>query len=245
MVLLMPSPMPIQSRDFYAMAGDPFDFSFHSVLGSPLSGIATSSSALPVPGCVATASYYIVCPEDGCSTMVPGSQSGGIVRLPSGTLTLGKKARIQAVADLTGFWLQLVLKPDRPATIGQGCMTSAGVVIDRAVPVGFTGKDISIGGKDAGRIDGIVQDGSGRSLLQVSGLPDFGKFQGPAIVGGGEKFIVDGPVAVGPVVSFGRPLPEFRGTYRLRLVRGYQGRTSARDIIDNVVDIYCGAAIFD
>lgn len=218
--------------------GSTLSTSAHFTMGGILRGKASSPTtvALESAPCLSPGHQVAVCATAGCPSLLSVTATEGKeLTLTGGLLPVGEDLTVQAIANLSGFWLELRISPCPPASIGLGCASPKGIAIDRGVPPAFIGQPLQIAGVEAGVITGVVSDTQGQSLVQTDRVVA-ATAKGVAIAGySGPAPVYQGAAAIGTTAHLTwKPVDRLSGSFSLSLVRGWKGDTSRciPDVID-------------
>ena len=194
---------------------------FYQPIGGVLHGISAGSE-IAVNTCGLSAGMFLSIAIDQCCEVdrVKSVGTDGTIK------TYGNrsgKVTVQAMADLSGCWLQIDVIPPEPISVGLICASPNGVLLDRSFPECALGRSLTVNGKPLGDILGAAVMPDGRSVLSVS-TPI--KIEGVGVAHAGRSLTLKGKRSGhSPFVTVSGSIPEI-GNAKMTLLQGWRSAKS-------------------
>ena len=207
-------------------------------LGSPVTGKASAteidlgSNSCLSPGTFVSISHDGCCEVDRVITSIDGlvTVSGSY----NGLVT------VQALADLSGCWLELTTNPLDPISLGIVCATEAGVLLDRRIDPCVVGRSLMVNGTSLGIIYGAAVLADGRSVLSTDKRQ---KIEGVGVATAGFSTVQKGARVNGsPFATISAQMPS-SGSMALYLRQGWQSSKSCVADVISYSELLCSGAI--
>ena len=207
-------------------------------LGYPVTGKASASeidlgsSSCLSPGTFVSISHSGCCEVDRVITSIDGlvTVSGKY----NGPVT------VQALADLSGCWLELTTQPLDPISLGIVCATEAGVLLVRKIDPCVVGRSLMVNGTSLGIIHGAAVLADGRSVLSTDKRQ---KIEGVGIATAGSSTVQKGARVQGsPFATISAQMPS-SGSMALYLRQGWQSSKACVADVISYSELLCSGAI--
>ena len=203
-------------------------------LGSPVTGVAKGQEIDLGKSTPFSPNTFVSIAHDGtCEVDRIASVSNGVVTVAgdySGSVT------VQALADLSGCWLQVDTVPLPPVSLGIICGSAAGMLLDRPVDECVAGRSLIVNGRDFGIIHGAAVIAGNRAILSVTNPS---KIEGVAIAAAGQPQSLQGPRVNGsPFATINVSLPA-SGSMVLSLRQGWQSTKACIADVVTYSEVLC------